>query len=213
MIKKELKGFNINIDDIEPNEITHEAMQELIEKIIIEENVKRFEIVLNKNILNIKDRFTDIHSYMGLKLSLEPLEKDISFIIRTTNELTYDELQQENKQLKENQVRALNKIRDFINNANCEIREGRYSNDKHGLYWELFRKDLINIQELIKGINADEYVNIPKYREEELLNLEDNWNKLKNFIGSRIEPKFFHQYDLIDKMQELEQGSDSNVKD
>lgn len=101
MIEKELKGFNINIDDIEPNEITHGAMQELIEKIIIEENVKRFEIVLNENILNIKDRLTGIHGYMDLKLSLEPLEKDISFIIRPTNELTYDELQQENKQLKE----------------------------------------------------------------------------------------------------------------
>lgn len=106
ILKKELKGFNINIDDIEPNEITHGAMQELIENIIIEENVKRFEIILNKNILNIKDRFTDIHSYMGLKLSLEPLEKDISFIIRPTNELTYDELQQENKQLKE-KIKAL----------------------------------------------------------------------------------------------------------
>ena len=110
MIKKELKGFNINIDDIEPNEITHGAMQELIEKIIIEENVKRFEIVLNKNILNIKDRLTGIHGYMGLKLSLEPLEKDISFIIRPTNELTYDELRQENKELKEIINKAVDKL-------------------------------------------------------------------------------------------------------
>lgn len=39
--------------------------------------------------------------------------------------------------------------------------------------------------------------------------LKDNWIKLKEYIGSRIEPKFFHQYDLIDKMQEIE-GSDSN---
>ena len=109
MIKKELKGFNINIDDIEPNEITHGAMQELIENIIIEENVKRFEIILNKNILNIKDRFTDIHSYMGLKMSLKPLEKDISFIIKPTNELTYDELQQENKKLKK-RINEANKL-------------------------------------------------------------------------------------------------------
>lgn len=112
MIKKELKGFNINIDDIEPNEITHGAMQELIEKTIIEENVNRFEVVLNKNILDIKDRFTGIHSYMGLKLSLEPFEKDISFIIRPTNELTYDELQQENKQLKDN----WNKLKEWASN-------------------------------------------------------------------------------------------------
>ena len=56
--------------------------------------------------------FTGIHGYMGLKLSLESLEKDISFIIRPTNELTYDELQQENKQLKE----VIDKIKHILNN-------------------------------------------------------------------------------------------------
>lgn len=117
MIKKELKEFNINIDNIEPNEITHGAMQELIEKIIVEENVKRFEIVLNKNILNIKDRFTDIHSYMGLKLSLEPLEKDISFIIKPTNELTYEQLQQENKQLKDNWNKLIARVINRFNRS------------------------------------------------------------------------------------------------
>lgn len=117
MIKKELKVFNINIDDIEPHEITHGAMHELIEKTIIEENVKRFEVVLNKNILNIKDRLTGIHSYMGLKLSLEPLEKDISFIIRPTNELTYDELQQENKQLKDDWDKLKECLKDVMNSS------------------------------------------------------------------------------------------------
>lgn len=137
-----------------------------------------------------------------------------------------EDLQQENKQLKDNQVRAMNKIRDFIDNANCEIKESKYSNDKHGLYWELFRKDLTTIQKLIKGINTNEYVNIPKWREKELLNLEDNWNTLKEYIretklkefeksyGKRY-GKTFTQAEIIvcniilDKMQELE-GSDSN---
>ena len=143
----------------------------------------------------------------------------------TANKLSLDDLeyvkklQQENKQLKDNQVRAMNKIRDFINNANCEIKESKYSNDKHGLYWELFRKDLTNIQKLIKGINTDEYVNIPKYREKELLNLEDNWNKLKEIAKSQSGFKkradlkgglWFEIDELLDKMQELEQGSDSN---
>ena len=135
--------------------------------------------------------------------------------------IKHDDLQQENKQLKDNQVRAMNKIRDFINNANCEIKEGKYSNDNHELYWKLFRKKLTNIQKLIKGINTDEYVNIPKYREEELLNLEDNWDKLKDYIretklkefeksyGKRF-GKTFTQAEVIvcnmilDKMQELE---------
>ena len=123
------------------------------------------------------------------------------------------ELQQENKQLKDNQVRAMNKIRDFIDNANCEIKESKYSNDKHGLYWELFRKDLTNIQKLIKGINTDEYVNIPKYREKELLNLENNWNKLKeylNYQSERAVGEDEYVYDEIyNEIQELEQGSDN----
>lgn len=44
--------------------------------------------------------------------------------------------------------------------------------------------------------------------------LKDNWNELKKLLnqkyynGERIDIK-----DILDKMQELEQGSDSNVKD
>ena len=146
MIEKELKGFNINIDDIEPNEITHGAMQELIEKIIIEENVKRFEIVLNKNILNIKDRLTGIHGYMGLKLSLEPLEKDISFIIRPTNELTYDELQQENKQLKD----KLSKIETLIINHNCDTGDIYYKYNSKFLKSELKQRILEIVYEMLE---------------------------------------------------------------
>lgn len=132
-----------------------------------------------------------------------------------------ERLQEENKQLKDNRVRAMNKIRDFIDNANCEIKESKYSNDKHGLYWELFRKDLTNIQKLIKGINIDEYVNIPKYREKELLNLEYNWNYIKRMLKEARQEEFnIRGYCgtctdvdidfLLNKMQELEQGSDSN---
>ena len=118
------------------------------------------------------------------------------------------DLQQENKQLKDNQVRAMNKIRDFTDNANCEIKESKYSNDKHGLYWELFRKDLTNIQKLIKGINTDKYVTIPKYREKELLNLEDNWDKLKEWLNNFHKSSEFEQWEIVNKMQKLEQGSD-----
>lgn len=149
--------------------------------------------------------------------------------------LSVVKLQQENKhldgvncklrrkigQLEDNQVRTLNKIRDFINNANCELQESKYSNDNHGLYWELFRKDLTNIQKLIKGINTDEYVTIPKYREKELLNLEDNWNNLKEYLhnadvvadySENYDGHFINYDELIDKMREIE-GGDSNVKD
>ncbi len=103
------KSFNIDIDDITANEISDGAIQEILKKIAIEEDTKRFEIALNENILDIKDKFTGIHSFMGLKLFLEPLERDISFIIRPTDKLTYEELQKENEKQKE----LINKIKEI----------------------------------------------------------------------------------------------------
>ena len=99
-IKEELKGFNINIDDIEPCDF-EESIKDLCKNIALALDKQRYEIVLNKNIIDIKDTFTNFHSYMGLKVSFESFEKDIGFIVRPNFELSYDELQQENKQLKE----------------------------------------------------------------------------------------------------------------
>lgn len=99
-IKETLKGFNLNIDDIEPCEF-EVAIKDLCKNIALELDKQRYEIVLNKNILDIKDTFTNFHSYMGLKLSFESFEKDIGFIVRPNFELSYDELQQKYKQQKE----------------------------------------------------------------------------------------------------------------
>lgn len=98
-IKEELKGFNINIDDIEPCDF-EVSIKDLFKNIALALDKQRYEIVLNKNIIDIKDTFTNFHSYMGLKLSFESFEKDIGFIVRPNFELSYDELQQENEQLK-----------------------------------------------------------------------------------------------------------------
>lgn len=156
--------------------------------------------------MNNYKSFSELKEELGNNYDFKLYEMGISALKEIEN------LQQENKQLKDNQVRALNKIRDFINNANCELQESKYSNDNHGLYWELFKKNLTNIQKLIKGINNDEYVTIPKYREKELLNLEDNWDKLKKYIKTEIPEDVFINTEwfvsILDKMQELEQGSD-----
>ena len=98
-IKETLKGFNLNIDDIEPCDF-EESIKDLCKNIALALDKQRYEIVLNKNIIDIKDTFTNFHSYMGLKVSFESFEKDIGFIVRPNFELSYDELQQENKQLK-----------------------------------------------------------------------------------------------------------------
>lgn len=188
MIKKELKGFNINIDDIEPNELTHGAMQELIENLIIEKEVERLEIVLNKNILDVKDRLSGIHCYMGLKLSLKPFEKDISFIIRPTNELTYDELQQENKKLK-----LINEEYEKLNKENGRV----------------FK--ITNVQEY----DIYELLNYKRYKDNwnELKEyLEICINIIKGNLIDKRAP-FEHSSLLslgavLSKMEELEQGSD-----
>lgn len=181
----------------------------------------KVELIYQKSdIFKTYRRFVD-----NIVIDNEILDNEDMLYITTFDK--YTKLQQKNKQLKDNQVRAMNKIRDFIVNANCEIKEGKYSNDKHGLYWELFRENLTNIQKLIKGINIDEYVNIPKYREEELLNLEDNWDKLKEYFNERIEVcdnrlsspfcnfekttkerLIFSQ--CLEKLEELEKGGDNN---
>lgn len=99
-IKEKLKGFNIKIDDIEPCDF-ETSIKDLCKNVALALDKQRYEIVLNKNILDIKDTFTNFHSYMGLKLSFESFEKDIGFIVRPNFELSYDELQQKYKQQQE----------------------------------------------------------------------------------------------------------------
>ena len=65
---------------------------------------------------------------------------------------------------------------------------------------------MTNVQEY----NIDELLSYKKYK--------DNWNKLREYIKTEIpENVLFIDTEwfvsILDKMQELEQGSDSNVKD
>lgn len=96
-------------------------------------------------------------------------------------------LQQENEKLKNNQVKVLNRIRDFINSSKCEIMEGSYCNDKHSQYWEMFKEFAEELQDKIKGLDTKDYVYIPKWREEELLNQEEQLEVYKSCIEKAIE--------------------------
>lgn len=112
-IKEELKGFNINIDDIEPCDF-ESSIKDLCKNLALALDKQRYEIVLNKNIIDIKDTFTNFHSYMGLKLSFESFEKDIGFIVRPNFELSYDELQQKCKQQQDIINKAINLLNTYI---------------------------------------------------------------------------------------------------
>ena len=161
VFKKEMRAFDINVDDIKPDEHIFGAIKEAIIKMRNECLIDRLEVVLNNNLIDIKDKITDNRTILGCRLSYTDLSKDVSFIVRQDNEPTYEQLQKENKQLK--------------------------------------------IQ-----ISA---------REEVCNRLENNWNKLKEIAKSQSGFKkradlkgglWFEVDDLLDKMHELEQGSDSN---
>ena len=100
-MKEKLRCFNIETDDIETINFENGMIEKIAEQYANEYDLKRFELVLNENIITVKDKFTGMYSYMGMKISLQPLEKDISFVVRPTNAPTYDDLQEQIKTLEE----------------------------------------------------------------------------------------------------------------
>ena len=103
-------------------------------------------------------------------------------------------LQQENERLKQNQVNALNRIRDFINTSKGEIIEGSYCNDMHSQYWKMFKQFAEELKKKIKGLDTKDYVYIPKWREQELLSQEEQLEDYK----SRIEKATNELFELKD---------------
>jgi hypothetical protein len=82
----------------------------------------------------------------------------------------------------------------------------------HNFYFEKY----CDLQQENKKINGSiqTYNILLKANVEENKQLKDNWNKLKEYAKEIISTdNELYGTDLLDKMQELEQGSDSNVKD
>jgi cell division protein FtsB len=127
-------------------------------------------------------------------------------------------LEEENERLKQNQVKALNRIRDFINSSKCEITEGSYSNDKHSQYWSMFKRFAEELQDKIKGIDTKDYVYIPKWREQELLNQEEQLEDYKSrcekaseYIKEKARNNcWIDQYEASDLINILQNGSDKH---
>lgn len=99
----------------------------------------------------------------------------------------YDELLQENERLKQNQVKVLNRIRDFIHSSKCEITEGSYCDNKHSQYWTMFKEFAEELQDKIKGFDTKDYVYILKWREQELLSQEEQLKDYKSRIEKAVE--------------------------
>lgn len=112
ILKKELKGFNINIDDIEPNDNILGSLEEAIVRMRNEYLINRLEVVLNDNLIEVKDKITNCRTLFGARISYDNLPKDISFVIREDNKPTYEQLEQQCKKQQE----AIDKVK-----KHCEI--------------------------------------------------------------------------------------------
>lgn len=121
ILKKELKGFNINIDDIEPNDNILGALEEAIVRMRNEYLINRLEVVLNDNLIEVKDKITNCRTLFGARISYDNLPKDISFVIREDNKPTYEQLEQQCKKQKE--------VIDKIKNVQIEMPKSNYSYD------------------------------------------------------------------------------------
>lgn len=100
VFKKEMRAFDINVDDIKPDEHIFGAIEEAIIKMRNECLIDRLEVVLNNNLIDIKDKITANRTILGCRISYADLSKDVSFIVRQDNEPTYEQLQQQNKKQK-----------------------------------------------------------------------------------------------------------------
>lgn len=133
------------------------------------------------------------------------IEKICNEIGVTPEQLIIKQLQQENKILRDN-AEHNEKVVDKVNWEKQLLKKenNQLKNDINKLQKELNEE---NLQCSKYSIEFNDL-------KEENQQLKDNWNELKKLFnqkyynGERIDIK-----DILDKMQELEKGSDSNVKD
>lgn len=114
VFKKEMRAFDINVDDIKPDEHIFGAIEEAIIKMRNEYFVDRLEVVLNNNLIDIRDKMTNDKTILGCKLSYANLSKDVSFIVRQDTKPTYDQLEQQIKKQKEVINKAVMYIEKFV---------------------------------------------------------------------------------------------------
>ena len=74
------------------------------------------------------------------------------------------------------------------------------------------QKAIKHLQQENKKLNGaiQTYDILLKANVEENKQLKDNWNKLKEWLNNFHKSSEFEQWEIVKKMQELEQGSDSD---
>ena len=93
-MNKELKQFDIDIEDIKPTDDFSKYLYEAIEKMKEYTLKDRFEIVLNENLINCKEKLTNFRTILGCRISYEYLDKNVSFIVREDKKPSYEQLEE-----------------------------------------------------------------------------------------------------------------------
>lgn len=154
--------------------------------------------------MNNYKSFSELKEELGNNYDFKLYEMGISALKEIEN------LQQENKQLKNN----WNKLKELF-----DIQKG--SEEYKALQWLEFQTTNYKNDSIILHFYRILYNFILKLQLEnkKFKKLKNNWEKLKEYIGSEWycfdneSVEFEIAKSILNKIQELEQGSDSNVKD
>lgn len=90
---EEFKEFDIDIENINYNN----ELFNNIQKAIMEMNKKtlkdRFEVILNNNLIECKEKESGFRTIFGYRITYDDLDRNISFILREDEEPSYEQLQ------------------------------------------------------------------------------------------------------------------------
>ena len=128
-MSEELKEFDINLNDIEENAYLFNTINEAVEKMRVATLKDRFEVVLNNNLIEAKDKYTGFRTILGCRISYDNLDKNVSFIVREDTKPTYEELEAQLQQ-KENIIKE---VREYIENNTYKIEWGDLEQDNEDI--------------------------------------------------------------------------------
>ena len=97
----ELKQFNIDIEDIKEDNNLFDNIQKAIAEMNKYTLSDRYEVILNNNLIEFKEKTTNYRTIFGCRISYDNLPKDVSFIVREDTEPSYDKLQSNWNSLRE----------------------------------------------------------------------------------------------------------------
>ncbi len=141
-MSEELKQFNINIEDIEEDNNLFNNIQEAIDKLRTHTLADRFEVVLNNNLIEAKEKLTNYRTILGCRITYDNLDKNISFIVREDDKPTYEKLEYKYNKQKE----VLDKIKEYIKENAC------YDKDIKQCCRDLLTDECDYVLELLEGI-------------------------------------------------------------